>query len=297
MGRERSNWRDKGSRRGAQAKREDSRQESGDKPRGNKPFKPGFKKEFRRNKGLENIPKFSSEVRLNKFLSNAGVCGRREADVLIKSGAVSVNDVHVTELGIKVNPDKDVVKVDGNRVSLETKQYFVLNKPKDFNPLMGDPYSRKTVSILMKGACKEQIYPVDKVDKMTSGVLLFSNDGDLIIKLSHPKFRIKRIYHVTLNRKFAEQSLEEVKEGLEIDGHFFKPEAIEFVGKGDDRTQVGLEITTGRHSVVRKVFEHFGCKVVAMDRVYFGGITKKNLPRGKYRKLTEQEVINLKMMK
>lgn len=331
MSRERSNWRDKGGNKNKSRKtddrspnprgekkgfksfdksprRERSTDQEGDfkprdgaeKPRGtfSKPRPGGFRKdgEFRP-RGPKNIPKFSDTMRLNKYLSNAGVCGRREADVLIGTGAVSVNGVNVTELGIKVNPSKDVIKVDGNTVSLETKHYFVLNKPKDFLGLMGDAYSRKTVSTLMEGACKEAIYPVDKVDKMTSGLLLFTNDGDFLIKLSHPKFRCKRIYHVTLNRKISDAQLQQISEGVEVEGGFVKPDEISFVGNGDDKTQVGITVSTGRNSAIKRLFDSQGFKVVALDRVYFSGITKKNLPRGKYRKLTEQEVINLKNMK
>ncbi len=297
MSRERSNWRDKGSNKNKAGKRDEKPSFSRGPKKNFKPHGPKKEGESYRPKGPKNIPKFSDTMRLNKFLSNAGVCGRREADVLIGTGAVSVNDVIVTELGIKVNPDKDVIKVDGNTVSLEVKQYFVLNKPKDFLGLMGDAYSRKTVSTLMQGACKEDIYPVDKVDKMTSGLLLFTNDGDFLIKLSHPKFRCKKIYHVTLNRKVSDTQLQEIAEGVEMEGSFYKPDEIKFVGNGEDRTQVGLTISTGRNSIVKRLFDSAGFKVVALDRVYFGGITKKNLPRGRYRKLTDQEVINLKNMK
>ena len=232
-------------------------------------------------------------IRLNKFLANAGVCSRREADEFIQAGVVTVNGEVVTELGTKVMRT-DIVKFHDDPVFLEKKVYVLLNKPKDYVTTSDDPQQRKTVMDLVKNACPERIYPVGRLDRNTTGVLLLTNDGDLASKLTHPKFLKKKIYHVYLDRNVTAHDLEEIANGITLDDGEIKADAIEYADPVDKK-QVGIEIHSGKNRIVRRIFESFGYKVLKLDRVQFAGLTKKNLRRGDWRYLTEEEVDRLRM--
>ena len=232
-------------------------------------------------------------IRLNKFLANAGVCSRREADEFIQAGVVTVNGEVVTELGTKVLRT-DVVKFHDDPVLLEKKVYVFLNKPKDYVTTSDDPQQRKTVMDLVKNACPERIYPVGRLDRNTTGVLLLTNDGDLASKLTHPKFLKKKIYHVYLDRNVTAHDMEEIANGITLDDGEIKADAIEYADPVDKK-QVGIEIHSGKNRIVRRIFESFGYKVLKLDRVQFAGLTKKNLRRGDWRYLTEDEVDRLRM--
>lgn len=232
-------------------------------------------------------------VRLNRYIANAGVCSRREADVLIATGVVTVNGKIVTEMGFKVNPT-DVVNYGGVPIKNETKKYLLLNKPKDYITTMDDPMERRTVMELTRGACKERLYPVGRLDRNTTGLLLFTNDGDLAAKLTHPKFEIRKVYHVTLNKKMATEDFKMLSDGLELADGFIKPDAVEYVGAG--KFELGIEIHSGKNRIVRRLMEHLGYEVIKLDRVAFAGLTKKDLPRAKYRFLTDKEISFLKML-
>ena len=227
-------------------------------------------------------------IRLNKYLANAGVCSRREADEFIQAGVVSVNDKVVTELGTKVLRS-DVVKFHDQPVTLEKKVYVLLNKPKDYVTTSDDPQQRKTVMDLVKDACPERIYPVGRLDRNTTGVLLLTNDGELASKLTHPKFLKKKVYHVFLDKNVAAEDLQKIADGVELEDGEVHADAIEYA---DDRdhSQVGIEIHSGKNRIVRRIFESLGYRVVKLDRVQFAGLTKKNLRRGDWRFLTEKEV-------
>ena len=232
-------------------------------------------------------------IRLNKFLANAGVCSRREADEFIQAGVVTVNGEVVTELGSKVMRT-DVVKFHDDPVLLEKKVYVLLNKPKDYVTTSDDPQQRKTVMDLVKNACPERIYPVGRLDRNTTGVLLLTNDGDMASKLTHPKFLKKKIYHVYLDRNVTAHDLQQIAEGITLDDGEIKADAIEYADPVDKK-QVGIEIHSGKNRIVRRIFESFGYKVLKLDRVQFAGLTKKNLRRGDWRYLTEEEVDRLRM--
>ena len=232
-------------------------------------------------------------IRLNKFLANAGVCSRREADEFIQAGVVTVNGEVVTELGTKVLRT-DVVKFHDDPVLLEKKVYVLLNKPKDYVTTSDDPQQRKTVMDLVKNACPERIYPVGRLDRNTTGVLLLTNDGDMASKLTHPKFLKKKIYHVYLDRNVTAHDLQQIAEGITLDDGEIKADAIEYADPVDKK-QVGIEIHSGKNRIVRRIFESFGYKVLKLDRVQFAGLTKKNLRRGDWRYLTEEEVDRLRM--
>lgn len=240
------------------------------------------------------MPSFNEDaIRLNKFLSNAGVASRREADVLIQTGVVSVNDQIILELGYKIKPG-DVVKYDGQTINAETKRYVLLNKPKDFITTMDDPLGRKTVMSLVKKACKERIYPVGRLDRETTGLLLFTNDGDLAKKLTHPKYKASKIYHVEANKAVTLEDVEKMKAGVTLEDGIIKCDHVEFIENGGSR-EIGVELHSGKNRVVRRIFESLGYEVVKLDRVKFASLTKKDLPRGFYRHLTEKEVSFLKM--
>ncbi|MBI9059077.1 MAG: pseudouridine synthase [Labilibaculum sp.] len=232
-------------------------------------------------------------LRLNKFISNTGACSRREADIRIADGRITVNNRIVTEVGTKVNI-KDVVCMDGKQLQAEAKVYLVLNKPKDFVTTLDDPMGRKTVLDLIKHACDERVYPVGRLDRMTTGVLLFTNDGDLTKRLTHPSYNKKKIYHVFLDREISQEELDQVSAGLELEDGEIKADAISFADS-KDKKQVGIEIHSGRNRIVRRIFEHLGYEVEKLDRVFFAGITKKNIPRGKWRFLSQKEVQMLKI--
>lgn len=234
-------------------------------------------------------------VRLNKFLANAGICSRREADDYIQAGVISVNGVIVSELGSKVLPT-DKVMFHDQPVRSEKKVYLLLNKPKNCVTTTDDPQERKTVLDLVKHACSERIYPVGRLDRNTTGVLLLTNDGDLAAKLTHPKFGKKKIYHATLDKPLEESDYASIMAGTQLDDETIIPDALEFPkAEEGDRTHIGIEIHSGQNRVVRRIFEKVGYKVIQLDRVFFAGLTKKNLPRGKYRFLNPREVNMLQM--
>ena len=232
-------------------------------------------------------------IRLNKFLANAGVCSRREADEFITAGVVSVNGQVVTELGTKIKRG-DEVKFHDQAVSIERKIYVLLNKPKDTVTTSDDPQARRTVMDLVKGACEERIYPVGRLDRNTTGVLLLTNDGDLASKLTHPKYLKKKIYHVHLDKNLTKADMEQIAAGIQLDDGEIRADAISYTDE-EKKNDVGIEIHSGKNRIVRRIFESLGYKVVKLDRVYFAGLTKKGLRRGDWRYLTEQEVNFLRM--
>ena len=234
----------------------------------------------------------TAQVRLNKFMANAGVCSRREADELIQQGQVLVNGTPVTELGTKITAT-DTVEYQGKVVTLESKCYILLNKPKDCVTTKDDPNGRLTVMDLVKNACTERIYPVGRLDRNTTGVLLLTNDGELASKLTHPKYVKKKIYHVWVDKPISEDDMQHIADGVELEDGEIHADAISYVSE-TDKKQAGIEIHSGRNRVVRRIFEALGYHVTKLDRVYFAGLTKKNLPRGRWRYLTQEEVNYLK---
>ena len=232
-------------------------------------------------------------VRLNRYLANAGVCSRREADTFIQAGVVKVNGVVITELGSKVKRS-DEVMFHNQTINMEKKVYVLLNKPKDYVTTSDDPQNRKTVMDLVKNACRERIYPVGRLDRATTGVLLFTNDGDLATKLTHPQYLKKKIYHVYCDKNVTAADIRQIAEGIMLEDGEIHADAIDYAHE-TDKKQVGIEIHSGRNRIVRRIFEHFGYKVVKLDRVYFAGLTKKNVKRGDWRFLTQDEVNMLKM--
>ena len=240
----------------------------------------------------ENIDP-NEPIRLNKYLANAGVCSRREADEYIQAGAVLVNGTVVTELGTKVLRS-DEVKFRDQPVTMEKKVYVLLNKPKDYVTTSDDPQQRKTVMDLVKNACEERIYPVGRLDRNTTGVLLLTNDGDLASKLTHPKFLKKKVYHVYLDKPVTATDLQKIAEGIELEDGEVHADAIEYASPTDEK-QIGIEIHSGKNRIVRRIFESLGYRVVKLDRVQFAGLTKKNLRRGDWRFLTQKEVEMLRM--
>lgn len=250
-----------------------------------KPYKPRLKK----------APEDDGSIRLNKYIANAGICSRREADELIKTGLAEVNGKVVTEMGYKVQPG-DTVRFDGRMIKAEKNVYILLNKPKGFITTTKDEKNRKTVMDLISNATTARVFPVGRLDRATTGLLLFTNDGYLTKKLTHPSHLVKKIYHVKLNKKLSYEHLEEIRKGLRL-----IPEGIAHVDKasfieGKPHTEIGIEIHIGWNRVVRRIFEKLGYEVEALDRVSLGGLTKKNLKRGDWRKLTEKEVAFLKML-
>lgn len=239
------------------------------------------------------IPDPNEQIRLNKFMANAGICSRREADEFIQQGLVKVNGEVVTELGTKIS-HSDVVEYDEKVVTLESKCYILLNKPKDCVTTSDDPNGRTTVMDLVKGACNERIYPVGRLDRNTTGVLLLTNDGDLASKLTHPKYVKKKIYHVWTDKDISEDDMQAIADGIELEDGPIHADAISYATE-NDRNQAGIEIHSGRNRIVRRIFESLGYHVTKLDRVYFAGLTKKNLPRGRWRYLTQEEVNFLKM--
>ncbi len=236
----------------------------------------------------ENAP-----VRLNKYLASTGICSRREADDLITAGLVSVNGKLITNLGTKIHPG-DTVKYNGETLKEEKKVYLLLNKPKDYVTTVEDPHAKKTVLDLVRGACKERIYPVGRLDRNTTGVLLLTNDGELTKRLTHPQFEKLKIYHVHLNKNIKPSDMEKISTGINLEDGIIKADSISFADP-TDKTQVGIELHSGKNHIVRRIFEHLGYEVVKLDRVYFAGLTKKNLPRGSWRFLNEKEIAMLKM--
>jgi 23S rRNA pseudouridine2605 synthase len=232
-------------------------------------------------------------IRLNKYIANAGLCSRREADELIEAGQITVNGQVVNELGYKVNPG-EVVKY-GNRVlNPEKMVYILVNKPKDYITTTDDPEGRHTVMELIAGACKERVYPVGRLDRNTTGLLLLTNDGELAEKLMHPSNEVHKIYQVELEKPITTEDFEKIKEGLELEDGFIKPDDVALVTP--DAMVVGIEIHSGRNRIVRRIFESLGYEVLKLDRTVYGGLTKKELPRGKWRFLNEKEVVKLKYL-
>jgi len=279
------------SRRGSSDKSRSSDKRStfrGDKKKGG--YKGNEAKPFKKS---GNLPKYNDSefMRLNKFIANAGVCPRREADTLIGAGVIAVNGKVVTELGTKVKRT-DKIQINGETISLEQHRYVLLNKPKDFLTTTDDPFSRKSVTNLIGDACKEYIFPVDKLNKASSGLLLFTNDGDLSKMLAHPKHAGKKIYHLTLNKPVAAEDLKQLTSGIEVDRQIVKVDEASYVG--EKTREIGIEISTGKFRLVSQMFEQMGYEIKKLDRVYYNGLTKKDLPRGRYRHLTDEEVLLLK---
>ncbi|MCF8408501.1 MAG: rRNA pseudouridine synthase [Crocinitomicaceae bacterium] len=240
------------------------------------------------------LPTFNEDaVRLNKYLSNAGICSRREADVLIQTGVVSVNGEIITELGYKIKPD-DVVQYDGETINAEKKRYVLLNKPKGFITTMDDPRGRKTVMSLVKKACRERVYPVGRLDRETTGLLLFTNDGDMAKKLTHPRYQASKIYHIETDKPIKKEDLEKLITGVVLEDGKTQCDKASFI-EGGTEYEAGVELHSGKNRIVRRLFEAIGYKVIKLDRVQFSGLTKKDLPRGMFRHLTEKEVAFLKM--
>ncbi|MCD8193006.1 MAG: RNA-binding S4 domain-containing protein [Tannerellaceae bacterium] len=257
-------------------------------------YNPNSKYNFQKQlKYKEALADPNEPIRLNKFLSNAGVCSRREADEFIQAGVVKVNDEVVKELGTKITR-ADKVMFHDQPVQIESKVYIVLNKPKNCVTTSDDPQERLTVMDLVKNACQERIYPVGRLDRNTTGVLLLTNDGDLTSKLTHPSFKKKKIYHVWLDKNVSIEDMEKIANGLELEDGEIHADAIGYASQ-DDKKQVGIEIHSGRNRIVRRIFESLGYHVVKLDRVYFAGLTKKMLSRGKWRYLNEREVNALRM--
>lgn len=232
-------------------------------------------------------------IRLNRYISNAGICSRRKADELIAAGVVSVNGEVVSELGYRVNPSKDVIRYNGETLKREKMVYVLLNKPKDYITTTDDPQERRTVMQLVEKASKERIYPVGRLDRNTTGLLLMTNDGDLADKLSHPKTGITKIYQVELNKSLPQGDLNKIAFGLELEDGLIKPDAVSYV-QGGTKREIGIQIHSGRNRIVRRIFEHLGYEVVKLDRVIYANLTKKDLTRGRWRYLDEKEIIQLK---
>jgi len=265
--------------------------------RGFKKSKPTDKKTFTGKKSASKPQRQEDDglTRLNKYLSNAGICSRREADELIASGVVQVNGKNITEMGYRVKPT-DIVKYGGQTLKKERLVYLILNKPKDYITTADDPQERRTVLELVQGACKERIYPVGRLDRATTGLLMFTNDGDLTKKLTHPRYGIRKIYHVELDKPLKRVDMDKIAEGIELEDGPIKVDEVSYVGDNADKTQVGVEIHSGKNRIVRRIFEHMGYNVRKLDRVMFGSLTKKDLPRGRWRILSDAEVGMLKMI-
>ncbi len=281
-----------------------------------KPFKSRVKEEYSssdRPKSRSDDQKWSSEerfvtkrskkstpvkeddglIRLNRFIANAGICSRRKADELIAAGVVSVNGEPVTELGFKVDPAKDSVRYNGESLKREKNVYVLLNKPKDYITTTDDPQERKTVMSLVEKASRERIYPVGRLDRNTTGLLLMTNDGDLAEKLSHPRNNITKLYQVELNKSLSQGDMNKIAFGVELEDGLIKPDQVSYV-VGGSKKEVGIQIHSGKNRVVRRIFESLGYEVVKLDRVVYSHLTKKDLPRGRWRYLEEKEIIQLK---
>ncbi|MEJ7778207.1 MAG: pseudouridine synthase [Daejeonella sp.] len=239
------------------------------------------------------VSKDDGLIRLNRFIANAGICSRRKADELIAAGVVSVNGEPVTELGYKVDPAKDSVRYNGEALKREKMVYVLLNKPKDYITTTEDPQERKTVMGLVEKASKERIYPVGRLDRNTTGLLLMTNDGDLADKLSHPKNNITKLYNIELSKSLSQGDLNKISFGLELEDGLIKPDQVSYVA-GGSKKEVGIQIHSGKNRIVRRIFESLGYEVVKLDRVVYSNLTKKDLPRGRWRYLEEKEIIQLK---
>jgi 23S rRNA pseudouridine2605 synthase len=237
------------------------------------------------------------KIRLNKYISNSGICSRRQADEYIVAGAVMVNGKIITELGFRVSPG-DIIKYGGQTISKERPVYVLLNKPKGYITTMKDPKDRKTVMALVENACRERIVPVGRLDKNTTGLLLFTNDGDMLKKLTHPRTEVKKIYHVHADKSVTKKDMQSMLEGVELEDGIAKVDEISYVEGGENlnKKEVGVELHSGKNRIVRRLFAHFEYEVIKLDRVFLGGLTKKNLPRGHWRLLTEKEIGMLKTL-
>jgi 23S rRNA pseudouridine2605 synthase len=255
--------------------------------------KPAGKPAIRPEKGSKKgISEETTLLRLNRFIANSGVCSRRDADEHIKNGFISVNGQIVTDMGTRVSYDDDV-RFKNKRLSAEKKVYILMNKPKDYVTTVEDPHAEHTVLELIGDSCRERVYPVGRLDKATTGVLLLTNDGDLAGKLTHPKYKRRKIYHVFLDRPVIKNDLFKLTEGIELDGLTIVADAVSYADP-DDKTQIGIELHSGQNRVIRRMFESLGYRVKKLDRVYFAGLTKKNVERGKWRYLNDKEISMLK---
>jgi 23S rRNA pseudouridine2605 synthase len=255
--------------------------------------KPAVKPAIRSEKtGSESHKKEITIIRLNRFIANSGVCSRREADEHIKNGLISVNGHIVTDMGVKVTNNDDV-RFRNKRLSAEKKVYILMNKPKDYVTTVEDPHAEHTVLELIGDTCPERVYPVGRLDKATTGVLLLTNDGDLAGKLTHPKYKRRKIYHVFLDRPVTKNDLFRLTEGIELDGITVVADAVSYADP-EDKSQIGIELHSGQNRVIRRMFETLDYKVKKLDRVYFAGLTKKNVQRGKWRYLNDKEITMLK---
>ena len=272
---------------------------SSEKPKFRRSKRSFEKKEDQSFESLHNqnsLNKFTGDeglIRLNKYISNAGICSRREADDIIRAGAVTVNGKIITEMGYKVKTT-DVINYDGHTLKRESKVYVLLNKPKDYITTTSDPHAKQTVMELVADACNERLYPVGRLDRNTTGLLLFTNDGVLAARLTHPKFGIKKVYHVLLDKNLRPDDFKKLIEGVELEDGLAKPDDVSFVG--ETKRELGLEIHSGKNRVVRRMFEHLGYEVIKLDRTKFAGLTKKDLPRAKWRFLNRKEIDFLKMI-
>lgn len=247
------------------------------------------KKTYQRDDERNSLNPGLKAVRLNKYIANAGICSRRDADKLIESGAIKVNGKTVTELGTKIQPG-DVVQYGDQRLKGETLRYILLNKPKGFICTLEDPQERRTVMELVRNACSERIYPVGRLDRNTTGLLLLTNDGELAKKLTHPRHRVKKVYQVELNKPLTKNDMVTLADGVDLEDGFIAPDAIAYAENGEDKKKVGVEIHSGRNRIVRRMFEKLDYEVVKLDRVIFANLSKKDLPRGKWRHLTAAEI-------
>jgi len=279
----------------------------GDKPRPQSRFgkptgKPNWKQDHSKSSYSIKQPVYhfdeevvTGPVRLNKYIANTGLCSRREADEYIQAGLITVNGILVTELGSKVQLTDDV-KYNGGKLQQERKVYILLNKPKDYVTSVDDPHAKRTVMELVQGACKERIYPVGRLDRMTTGVLLLTNDGELTKKLTHPTSNIRKIYQVFLDKNLKPEDMHTLTEGVTLSDGLVKVDGVSFINE-DENNLIGIEIHSGRNRVIRRLFEQLGYKVIKLDRIFFAGLTKKGLTRGKWRYLAPKEVGFLKMLK
>ncbi len=257
-------------------------------------FRKGEEKRGPRKAGpVKKAPAKTQEaIRLNRFIANSGVCSRREADDLIRNGLISVNGKIVTEMGLKVTL-KDEIRYKNKKLSAEKKVYILMNKPKGYVTTVEDPHADHTVLEIIGDECPERVYPVGRLDKSTTGVLLLTNDGEIAGKLTHPRYEKKKIYHVTLDRQVLKNDLFRLTEGVELEDGTVAADAVAYADS-EDKSQIGIELHSGKNRVIRRMFETLGYKVKKLDRVYFAGLTKKNLPRGKWRYLSEKEIVMLK---
>jgi 23S rRNA pseudouridine2605 synthase len=232
-------------------------------------------------------------IRLNRYIANAGICSRRKADELIEAGVVSVNNIVINELGHKIDPIKDEIRYNGELLKREKMVYVLLNKPKDYITTTDDPQERRTVMHLVEKASRERIYPIGRLDRNTTGLLLMTNDGELADKLSHPRSNITKLYQVELNKNLIQGDLNKIQFGLELEDGLIKPDSVSYV-QGASKREIGIQIHSGKNRIVRRIFEHLGYEVVKLDRVVYANLTKKDLTRGRWRYLDEKEVIQLK---